>query len=282
MKKMRRARRHRRRAVRHQPDDGHARRAHRDRRAAEGRRSRTALAEVLDLPRHIVEGSLDGLRLPGAKPPGAATHEHRSRRRRRPDALAARAPPPLGSSAAGRSRDRAIASRCSQGRKARTRRDRRAPRCRARRATLPDAAHEPARARRPPRRKTRRRRRALCAPAGSITPEGGYASVLPTTTTSPTTSIPDPVPEPRRSRSCPASSSASRSQRRSTSKLGDCVRSPRRRSASRSPAARITPPVAKQFRVIAHLRGRLRPVRLEARLHRSLRGAGLLRSGRHA
>ena len=120
------------------------------------------------------------------------------------------------------------------------------------------------------------------APQGDVVPDGGYKSVLPDDDVLPADVDPDPCAEPRaRSPRCPASSSASRSRRRSTSSIGDCVTGHladdrllvlgRRARSRRS---------RKQFRVIADVRGRLRPVRLQARLHRSLRGAGLLRPGR--
>ena len=62
-------RRRRRGAVRHQPDDGDPRRAHRDRRAPQGRRPRAHAEGARSAEAHRAQGASPACGAPGAKPP---------------------------------------------------------------------------------------------------------------------------------------------------------------------------------------------------------------------
>ena len=112
--------------------------------------------------------------------------------------------------------------------------------------------------------------------AGDVTPAGGYKSKLPDDDVLPDVVDPDPCKSPEQVAKMPGIVVGRTLAKQLEVGLGDCVQvtSPQ---IGMSFGSGARAPIAKQFRVIAHLRGGLRPVRLEARLHGPLRGPGLLR-----
>lgn len=176
------------------------------------------MPKVLDLPRHIVEGKLDGLRRPGAKPP-----------ERRVDPFDPFTPTPGGSRDGG-------ASRSVLG-------DLRA-------AGDPDAAADAgaldAGAVAPP---------PVPAFVGAITPDGGYASQLPPDDDDddalPDSIDPDPCKSPEQIQKLPGVVIGRTLSRQLNVKLGDCLQITSPTIGVSLGASGARPPIAKQFRVIA-------------------------------
>jgi lipoprotein-releasing system permease protein len=195
------------------------------------------MPQVLDLPRHIVEGKLDGLRLPEAKPP----------ERRRRSAL-----DELGSAAKGRRKSRPLDLPKDPE-----------PGTKAKESGLPPeddidrilaesvegmrnekaggAPGESAPAPDPPED----------APLGEIVPEGGYASRLPDDDFLPDDVDPDPCRDPATIQRLPGIVLGTTLKKNLAAKIGDCVQVTSPTIGFTYSRGAIRAPVAKQFRVIA-------------------------------
>jgi lipoprotein-releasing system permease protein len=179
------------------------------------------MPKVLDLPRHIVEGNLDGLRKPGAKPP-----------ERRVDPFDPF--PPTSPSGARDARDGG-AGRSVLG-------DLRAAGAEPDRIADAGAPDDAAPAAAPP------------APTivGAVTPDGGYASQLPTDDDVLPESIdPDPCKSPEQIKKLPGVVIGRTLGRQLGVKLGDCLQITSPTIGVSLGASGARPPIAKQFRVIA-------------------------------
>ena len=185
---------------------------------------------VLDLPKHIVEGSIDGLRKPGAKPP------KRRRRsilddipRRKKGVLA----PPLDPVTPGKRKpkkstllkeiEKAVAADEAD-------------------AGAPDAAAGDS---------SDEWEVAPGDPVGSIVPDGGYESVLPEDDILPDDVDPDPCEDPEAVAKLPGIVIGKTLRDNLGTKLGDCVQVTSPTIGFTYSKGSIRAPVAKQFRVIA-------------------------------
>lgn len=181
------------------------------------------MPKVLDLPRHIVEGNLDGLRKPGAKPP-----------ERRVDPFDPF--PPTSPSGARDARDGG-AGRSVLGdlRAAGADPDRIAD------AGAPDDAAAPTAAPTAP------------TVVGAVTPDGGYASQLPTDDDDvlPESIDPDPCKSPEQIKKLPGVVIGRTLGKQLGVKLGDCLQITSPTIGVSLGASGARPPIAKQFRVIA-------------------------------
>jgi len=239
------------------------------------------MPKVLDLPRHIVEGSLDGMRKPGAKPPEAPAptfpvvpsssstsgstwdpdggterllahiKKQIDEERAKDAALDAGAGATdfatlLATGAAGD-----IASKQQQGGTA--------P---AREATTNDPLVDPAspgdaRLRRIVDDATLDRPKdggapaTRMLPAGDVTPDGGYASSLPKDDVLPDTVDPDPCKTPEQVKTLPGVVIGKSLAKRLNVGLGDCLQITSPQIGMSFGASGARPPIAKQFRVIA-------------------------------
>jgi lipoprotein-releasing system permease protein len=202
---------------------------------------------VLDLPKHVVEGSLQGLRLPGAKPPERLYDSFRPDR----DPLDALHPSRTGSELddatdGGRSPlMEAIARSVEDGTSAAT------PQRGPREDEAHDAGSSPELAAReatatpvvppPP-----------GAPHGAITPDGGYASELPPDDVPlPDDVDPDPCKRPELVANLPGVVVGRTLAKQLNVGLGDCLQITSPTIGISIGAAGGRPPIAKQFRVIA-------------------------------
>ena len=224
------------------------------------------MGQVLDLPKYILSGSLEGLRRPGAKPPERPAGMYHD------PCSTTSSPTPARRATAG------TRSLLDAMRRAIPRTTKRASTAASRDETDPEPDSPRTRVTAPFSRPHLARARGSPA-AADVTPQGGYKSHLPDDDDLPAALDPDPCKDPRRSPICRASSSARRSRSSSASDRRlppDHVADDRLlvRLERRAPAHRQTVPRHR------HLRGRLRPVRLEARLHRPLRGRAVLRARR--
>lgn len=227
------------------------------------------MPKVLDLPRHITAGSLEGLRKPGAKPPENPKDSFFDVKRFGPgtspseDAPAGSAKLPLHDAIERRiAEDRAkdaladagagsgadLASLVATGAAADIAKANAA-------GTKPDGAAPPdeidailgskpapkASAEPPP----------TLLPTGAVTPSGGYASELPTDDVLPPEVDPDPCRDPSQIKALPGVVVGSSLARRLAVGLGDCLQitSPQIGMAYGGSGGR--PPIAKQFRVVA-------------------------------
>ncbi|MCL2448662.1 MAG: ABC transporter permease, partial [Polyangiaceae bacterium] len=194
-----------------------------------------AMPRVLDLPKHIVDGSLGGLRRPGAEPPRRMTELTRDPLR---DELEA----PQGST--GRTND----SFLDYLRHEVADEVRRADAGDGERPASPKSTPGPRPAAPPTEPGTLRAPRS--APVGEITPQGGYTSVLPEEDDLPPAIDPDPCRDPEQVATMPGIVIGRTLSKQLAAGLGDCVQvtSPQ---IGISFGAGSRSPIAKQFRVIA-------------------------------
>jgi lipoprotein-releasing system permease protein len=192
------------------------------------------MPRVLDLPKHITEGSLEGMRRPGAKPPERSPDTYRIQ----PEDV--RLPPDNGSEPIDDATllqamrhashlDDAGAPPPSQGT---------APPTSTSTTTSTTAKHE--------------KGADAGAPAlvGDVTPDGGYASVLPEDDDIPDKIDPDPCKDPDQVAKLPGVVVGKTLAKQLDVGIGDCVQvtSP---TIGISYGSSMHPPIAKQFRVIA-------------------------------
>ena len=209
------------------------------------------MAQVLDLPRHIKQGSLDGLRRPGATPPPRSGDA--------PPGLLPLTPSPSGSSFTrspfppeateppeGPSED---AADHADGRRL-------TPLLRA----IEESLDEPTGAVAPPppvevpavpKPKEFARSLPRGAPRGSIVPEGGYKSRLPDDDDLPPDVVPDPCASPERVDKMPGIVVGSTLAKNLGVTLRDCLQVTSPTIGYTFSQGSIRPPIAKQFRVIA-------------------------------
>ena len=181
------------------------------------------MPKVLDLPRHIVQGSMDGLRREGAKPP---------ERRVDPFDPFPSSPPGAGDAGAGTKDEKhGLLRDVTAPDKAAT-----APA----EALVTDAGAPAAEAPKGP------------ALAGDVTPDGGYASKLPTDDdVLPDTIDPDPCKSPEQIKKLPGVIIGKTLSKQLAVEIGDCLQITSPTIGISLGANGSRPPIAKQFRVIA-------------------------------
>lgn len=219
------------------------------------------MPKVLDLPRHIVDGSLEGMRKPGAKPPespkgsafpeptpgktgalsadaGATTFFQALEKQHADDVASGADPYKLDAGttdiatliATGAAKDIANAKPAAP-------------------ADKDDAALDAilggAGAAAPPKDP------APMLPAGDVTPEGGFASQLPDEDVLPENVDPDPCRSPQQVKTLPGVVLGRSLARRLAVGLGDCLQITSPQIGMSFGAGGARPPIAKQFRVIA-------------------------------
>jgi lipoprotein-releasing system permease protein len=204
------------------------------------------LAQVLDLPRHMTQGSLAGLRLPGRKPP----------ERKRPafdldlprvSPLKALTPPASGSAASTAPLldddiDRVIDELVK-------RREKKEGETKAVDRDEPEehaASGEPTKKDEP----DAMGKVAPGAPVGEVTPQGGYASVLPEDDAVPDEVAPDPCGDPRAAAGLPGIIVGATLKQTLGVKVGDCIEVTSPTIGFAFFGGTMRPPVAKEFRVI--------------------------------
>jgi lipoprotein-releasing system permease protein len=194
-----------------------------------------AMPKVLDLPKHVVEGSLEGLRRPGARPPVRQFDPLRDELER---------PRPARGGDAGVDSLLEWMKREVEGEAARA--DAGAA------AAGQPAATDDDRGQAPPDTKKGAPSRARSAPAlvGDVTPPGGYRSQLPDDDYVPDSIDPDPCKSGERVRQMPGIVLGRTLARQLAVDLGDCIQvtSPQ---IGISYGAGSRSPIAKQFRVSA-------------------------------
>jgi lipoprotein-releasing system permease protein len=176
------------------------------------------MGSVLDLPRHIVEGSLEGLRLPGSQPPEGGKDDDDDFA----DLLEQDTPaPPI---------EPAKDDFLETLRRSIEAAPPRPP------PDTPPSDDTPSLA-----------LNANDLPAGSIVPKGGYASELPDDDTLPAEIDPDPCSDPRST--LPGIVLGSTLKQNLKAKLGDCIQITSPTIGYSYVRGALRPPVAKQFRV---------------------------------
>jgi lipoprotein-releasing system permease protein len=202
------------------------------------------MPKVLDLPKHIVEGSLEGLRRPGAKPPERTVEPgtHTSLFPNDTKAL----PPSMDFDAGDDDPlSRSIKAEVDQ---ANARLDAGA----LAEASALDAGSDPLDAGAPSERAPKKKPTALvtAAPFGDVVPDGGYTSQLPDDDILPESIDPDPCKDPAAVAKMPGVVVGRTLSKQLNATIGDCVQitSP---TIGVSYGASAHPPIAKQFRVIA-------------------------------
>jgi lipoprotein-releasing system permease protein len=198
------------------------------------------MPKVLDLPKHIVEGSLDGMRKPGAKPP-ERTVETPSHTSLLPDN---KKPPSADSDSDAGADDplfRSIKTEVDQANA------RLAARADAGADADPLDAGAPAVAQAQVKKPTPT---VKAAPFGNVVPDGGYKSELPDDDVLPESIDPDPCRDPAAVAAMPGVIVGRTLSKQLNATIGDCVQitSP---TIGVSYGASAHPPIAKQFRVIA-------------------------------
>ncbi len=199
------------------------------------------VGEVLDLPRHIVEGSLEGLRAPGAKPAERRRNKTLDDDSRgvdkdhaaRPSASGAARSVPAGSASP------AEPASVEEGRKSLLRAIREAE---LEPKPLPSGtadAEEPV------------LELPEGAPVGEIEPEGGFAGELPEDDELPPELDPDPCRDPEAVKKLPGIAVGTSLRQMLGVKLGDCVQVTSPTIGYTLVRGVIRAPVARQFRVIA-------------------------------
>lgn len=223
------------------------------------------MPKVLDLPRHIVEGSLDGMRKAGAKPPdspkdlpfSSPSATGSTGRADKPDAgaplglleaiekqIAEDKANPYGGLdagttdiatliATGAAKDVAAGSRAQGTTKAGKDPDEVALDAILEKDAAASKAAGP------------------LLPAGDVTPTGGYSSRLPTDDVLPEEVDPDPCRSPQQVKALPGVVIGRSLSRRLSVGLGDCLQITSPQIGMSFGASGMRPPIAKQFRVIA-------------------------------
>ncbi len=179
------------------------------------------MPKVLDLPKHIVGGSMDGLRKPGAKPPEKPS-----------------SPSPSGSSSPLRDLQQRDAGSFLDTIEEQIRRDREALDAGAPAPSLDAGAPAVATAQAP-------------APAGDTTPDGGFTSKLPDDDDLPASVDPDPCKSPEQVAALPGLIIGKSLSTQLAVNIGDCVQITSPMVGMSFGGSSQKPPIAKQFRVIA-------------------------------
>jgi lipoprotein-releasing system permease protein len=209
------------------------------------------MAQVLDLPRHIKQGSLEGLRRPGATPPPRSGDA--------PPGLLPLAPSPSGSSLTRTPLPELTEPPAGLSDNAPDHADGRrlTPLLRAIEESLGDESGDAAAAAPPPvevpEAKPQEFARSLPrgAPRGSIVPEGGYKSRLPDDDDLPADVAPDPCASPNSVDKMAGIVVGSTLAKNLGVTLGDCMQVTSPTIGYTFSQGSIRPPIAKQFRVIA-------------------------------
>jgi lipoprotein-releasing system permease protein len=204
------------------------------------------LGQVLDLPRHIVEGSLSGLRLPGGAPPPRPRPSFEPELPR----VSPLRTPPAGSAAPSDDLDRAIEELIHEH-------EQKLHAPADREAVAAPKAREPAANPSDPKGTDAANDgddfdpKALGpdAPVGDITPSGGYASVLPNDDALPEDVDPDPCKDPKATAKLPGIVVGATLKQTLGVKLGDCVQVTSPTIGFVFSGGAMRPPVAKRFRV---------------------------------
>ena len=197
-----------------------------------------AMPKVLDLPKHIVEGELRGMRRPGAKPPERIMEPPRTTPRAQStgdagtetksllDMMKERVDTDMAKLDAGLINPDGTPADAGT-------------------ATLDAGAPSAATA-----KPSDAGAKALAGPFGDITPDGGYASQLPDDDVIPEEIDPDPCRDPKAVATMAGVVIGRTLSKQLNAKIGDCVQvtSP---TIGLSYGASARPPIAKQFRVIA-------------------------------
>jgi lipoprotein-releasing system permease protein len=197
------------------------------------------LGQVLDLPRHMTQGSLAGLRVPGRKPPERKRPafdldlpKMSPLQALSPSASASGSAPPLEDDL-----DRAIQEILE---KHEHKYDKKA----AEPAPQPSLSAPPEDdAPSPPKIDPN-------APVGEVTPQGGYESVLPDDDAVPDEVAPDPCADPSAAANLPGIIVGATLKNTLAVKLGDCVQVTSPTIGFAFFGGTMRPPVAKEFRVI--------------------------------
>ncbi|HEX7669760.1 MAG TPA: ABC transporter permease, partial [Polyangiaceae bacterium] len=199
------------------------------------------LAQVLDLPRHMVEGSLEGLRVAGAKPPDRRHASADVDLPRVPPLSPPLSPPPAGSgSTDGDDLDRAIEEMLAKTE------HRRSAAALASAASATEAlgvggttgdadAGAPV--------------VAAGSPVGTVKPEGGYASTLPDDDSVPDEVSPDPCKDTSATARMPGIVLGATLRKTLGVNVGDCLQVTSPTIGFSFSGGTMHPPVAKQFRV---------------------------------
>jgi lipoprotein-releasing system permease protein len=208
------------------------------------------LAQVLDLPRHMTEGSLSGLRLPGARPP---TSRHASMDLGLPR-IPPLSPPTSGSAMAPDDLDTAIEELLEKAER-RARAGASAEPSASARVPLPGASDEnrapatSASGAPPEDEMDPARLVAAGGPLGQVTPEGGYGSVLPDDDSVPDEVDPDPCKGGRTTAKLPGVVLGATLKQTLGVKIGDCLQITSPTIGFSFSGGTMRPPVAKEFRV---------------------------------
>jgi len=194
------------------------------------------LAQVLDLPRHMVEGSLAGLRVAGSKPP---ERKHTMIDLDTPKSSPL-TPPPIGSASAA-DLDKAIEEMLGQVE--RSRKVAPAPSASAPAPSPSAATGESADGGGAP--------LALAegAPVGAVKPQGGYTSVLPGDEDIPEEVDPDPCKDASATAKMPGIVLGATLRKTLGVNIGDCLQVTSPTIGFSFSGGTMHPPVAKQFRV---------------------------------
>ena len=214
------------------------------------------LAQVLDLPRHMTEGTLSGLRLPGAKPPPPRHTSYEFS----PSHVSPLTPPPAGSSSAQDDLDKAIADLLDKEEKNRAAVDPIPLPTPSASAASDDINPPNLHAAAPPRKRAQAPAPSAApdeplettfplAPAGAVTPEGGYASVLPNDDDIPDDVDPDPCKDGAAIAKLPGIVLGATLKQTLGVKLGDCLQVTSPTIGFSFSGGTMRPPVAKEFRV---------------------------------
>ena len=192
------------------------------------------LPKVLDLPKHITDGSLEGMRRPGAAPQNGAR-------------IRSFAIPPLlqrEPARAGRRQAEAIPGYPQ----------------RHRRQRIPDAGGVPRKGPSVVNPTSEGASSGSPLPDGDVTPPGGFKSQLPESDVLPEEFDPDPCRSAEQIAKLPGAVIGKTLAKRLGVGFGDCLQITSPTIGMSFGAAGARPPVAKQFRVISRIRSGIRPI----------------------
>jgi lipoprotein-releasing system permease protein len=194
-----------------------------------------AMGKVLDLPKHIVQGSVEGLRKPGTKPPERASDPFHDKNA---DKNAASGVPPLHSMQDDAAPDGGKLSFLDAVRQEIAKDDAKAAAAEAGApvATGPEGESTPM---------------ANPEPMGDVTPDGGFTSQLPADDLIPESIDPDPCKSPDQVAKLPGVVLGRTLSKQLAAEIGDCVQITSPTIGMAYGAGGGRPPIAKQFRVIA-------------------------------
>jgi lipoprotein-releasing system permease protein len=208
------------------------------------------MPQVLDLPRHIVEGSLEGMRKPGAKAPenpkDSFASPSSSAKLGLMDAIeqqVAKDKAQIAAMDAGTTDLATLIATGAAGEIARkSQEDKPAPPPAATVDPLDAILDAPPPKPAPP---------PVLHPAGDVTPRGGYKSVLPDDDVLPDAIDPDPCRSPEQVKALPGVVIGRSLAKRLALGLGDCLQITSPQIGMTFGASGARPPIAKQFKVIA-------------------------------